>query len=120
VSTSEVGRRFVGENQAIPTGRNRHRHVASAQRRDRAGASGQTVSPTARVDKVLLSITESNVHDVAHDLLGCEFLFEARRRPNSGGADWWYSRSATILGGSAEMQRTFSPITCCSCQRSRS
>jgi alkylation response protein AidB-like acyl-CoA dehydrogenase len=65
----------------------RHRHAAS-------------------VDKVLLSIAELSLHDTARELLGYEFLFDDSPQPTQWREDWWYSRSATILGGSAEMQRT--------------
>jgi alkylation response protein AidB-like acyl-CoA dehydrogenase len=72
----------------------------------RALASGQTVGPTASVDKILLSIAELSLHDTARELLGYEFLFDGSPQPTQWREDWWYSRSATILGGSAEMQRT--------------
>jgi alkylation response protein AidB-like acyl-CoA dehydrogenase len=72
----------------------------------RALAAGATVGPEASVDKVLLGAAEHSVQDTARELLwpGLEL---------SGGAEldewrdhWWYSRAATIFGGSAEVQRT--------------
>jgi alkylation response protein AidB-like acyl-CoA dehydrogenase len=78
-------------------------------------AAGNTVGPEASVDKVLLAGAEICLHDLARDLLGDEFLFTAEATPGTGDdaddvaqwrTDWWFSRSATILGGSAEVQRT--------------
>jgi alkylation response protein AidB-like acyl-CoA dehydrogenase len=69
-------------------------------------AAGQTVGPEASVDKVLLATAETGLHDLARDLLGAEFVFGAGPQAAQWRADWWYSRSSTILGGSAEVQRT--------------
>jgi len=89
-------------------------------------AAGNTVGPEASIDKVLLATAEICLHDTARDLLSDEFLFATEDAPAaaapaaaaaSGAAvragevaqwrtDWWFSRSATILGGSAEVQRT--------------
>jgi alkylation response protein AidB-like acyl-CoA dehydrogenase len=69
-------------------------------------AAGHTVGPEASVDKVLLATAESGLHDLARDLLGAEFVFAAAPEAAQWRADWWYSRSSTILGGSAEVQRT--------------
>ncbi|MBX6387740.1 MAG: acyl-CoA dehydrogenase family protein [Frankia sp.] len=81
-------------------------------------AVGDTVGPEASVDKVLLATAEICLHDVARDLLGDEFLFAAEGAAGGNAlaagtveaaqwrTDWWFSRSATILGGSAEVQRT--------------
>jgi alkylation response protein AidB-like acyl-CoA dehydrogenase len=69
-------------------------------------ASGQTVGPEASVDKVLLATAETQLHDLARDLLGADFMFGAGPQFAQWRADWWYSRSSTILGGSAEVQRT--------------
>ncbi len=69
-------------------------------------AAGQAVGPEASVDKVLLATAETGLHDLARDLLGADFLFGAAPQAAQWRADWWYSRAATILGGSAEVQRT--------------
>jgi alkylation response protein AidB-like acyl-CoA dehydrogenase len=69
-------------------------------------AAGQTVGPEASVDKVLLATAETRLHDLARDLLGADFMFGPGPRFAQWRADWWYSRSSTILGGSAEVQRT--------------
>lgn len=69
-------------------------------------AAGETVGPEASVDKVLLASAEQGLHDLARELLGPEFLFSDESTLHGWRADWWYSRSATILGGSSEVQRT--------------
>lgn len=69
-------------------------------------AGGDTVGPEASVDKVLLASAEQGLLDLARDLLGPDFLLSESPRVRAWRADWWYSRSATILGGSAEVQRT--------------
>lgn len=69
-------------------------------------AAGRTVGPEASVDKVLLATAETRLHDLARDLLGASFVFGADPAAAQWRTDWWYSRSATILGGSAEVQRT--------------
>ncbi|MFJ8816395.1 acyl-CoA dehydrogenase family protein [Amycolatopsis thermoflava] len=69
-------------------------------------AAGETVGPEASVDKVLLATAEISLHDLARDLLGTGFVFGAGADTGDWRADWWFSRSATVLGGSAEVQRT--------------
>lgn len=69
-------------------------------------AAGETVGPEASVDKVQLATAEIELHDLARDLLGAEFVFGDGEDVALWRADWWFSRSATILGGSAEVQRT--------------
>jgi alkylation response protein AidB-like acyl-CoA dehydrogenase len=69
-------------------------------------AAGDTVGPEASVDKVLLATLEISLHDLARDLLGAEFVFGDSDEAAQWRSDWWYSRAATILGGSAEVQRT--------------
>jgi alkylation response protein AidB-like acyl-CoA dehydrogenase len=66
-------------------------------------ASGQTVGPDASADKLLLGACEQSVYDAARSLLGPRFLFgDASRQWRE---EWWYSRTTTIYGGSAEVQR---------------
>lgn len=69
-------------------------------------AAGETVGPEASVDKILLASAEQGLHDLARELLGPEFLFSDESVLHGWRAEWWYSRSATILGGSSEVQRT--------------
>jgi alkylation response protein AidB-like acyl-CoA dehydrogenase len=68
-------------------------------------AAGQTVGPEASADKLLLGAAEQSVMNAARTLLGPTFAA-------GGGADvarwreeWWFSRTTTIYGGSAEVQR---------------
>ncbi|WP_261554221.1 acyl-CoA dehydrogenase family protein [Frankia tisae] len=69
-------------------------------------AAGDTVGPEASVDKVLLATVEIALFDLARDLLGTEFVLGATDEVAAWRNEWWFSRSATILGGSAEVQRT--------------
>jgi alkylation response protein AidB-like acyl-CoA dehydrogenase len=66
-------------------------------------AAGQTVGPEASADKLLLGACEQSVYDAARSLLGPRFLFGAASR--QWREEWWYSRTTTIYGGSAEVQR---------------
>ncbi|WP_395106241.1 acyl-CoA dehydrogenase family protein [Actinomadura sp. SCN-SB] len=66
-------------------------------------AAGQTVGPEASTDKLLLGACEQSVYDAARSLLGPAFMFgEAGRQWRE---EWWYSRTTTVYGGSAEVQR---------------
>jgi hypothetical protein len=69
-------------------------------------AAGDPVGPEASVDKVLLATAEIGLHDLARETLGAEFVFGDQPLARQWRADWWYSRAASILGGSAEVQRT--------------
>ncbi|WP_024795242.1 acyl-CoA dehydrogenase family protein [Tomitella biformata] len=69
-------------------------------------AAGQSVGPEASVDKVLLARVEIGLFDLARDVFGPAFLLSSSDEMREWRADWWFSRSATILGGSAEVQRT--------------
>ncbi len=66
-------------------------------------AAGHTVGPEASADKLLLGACEQSVYDAARSLLGAGFLFGEAGRPWR--EDWWFSRSTTVYGGSAEVQR---------------
>jgi alkylation response protein AidB-like acyl-CoA dehydrogenase len=66
-------------------------------------AAGWTVGPEASADKLLLGACEQSVYDAARSLLGPRFLFgDASRQWRE---EWWYSRTTTVYGGSAEVQR---------------
>jgi alkylation response protein AidB-like acyl-CoA dehydrogenase len=66
-------------------------------------AAGQAVGPEASTDKLLLGACEQSLHDAARSLLGARFLFgEAGLQWRE---DWWFSRTTTVYGGSAEVQR---------------
>jgi alkylation response protein AidB-like acyl-CoA dehydrogenase len=66
-------------------------------------ARGRPVGPEASIDKVLLARAEHGLHDAARDLRPDAFLLDPTHARHRG--EWWYSRSASILGGSAELQR---------------
>jgi alkylation response protein AidB-like acyl-CoA dehydrogenase len=64
-------------------------------------AAGATLGPDTSIDKVLLATAEQRMYDTAHDLLpGVIELDESPWR-----SEFLYSRSATIYGGTAEVQR---------------
>lgn len=66
-------------------------------------AAGETVGPEASVDKVLLAAAEFGVYDAMRDLRAPAMALGEDM--TAWRAQWWYSRSASILGGSAEVQR---------------
>jgi alkylation response protein AidB-like acyl-CoA dehydrogenase len=68
-------------------------------------AGGDTVGPEASADKVLLATAEQNLYDAARDLLSPQVEVGDGGDLEEWRADWWYSRAATIMGGSAEVQR---------------
>jgi acyl-CoA dehydrogenase len=87
--------------------------IAAAQARAattvRALAEGRAVGPESSIDKLLFATAEKNVNDLILDVRR-EWLLTG---DNGGGtkelaatrAKWWYTRAATIMGGSAEVQR---------------
>ncbi|WP_405136533.1 acyl-CoA dehydrogenase family protein [Nocardia sp. NBC_01388] len=66
-------------------------------------AAGEAVGPEVSVDKILLAGADQGAFDTVRDL--SESYFTLGQGMGSQRSDWWYSRSATILGGSAEVQR---------------
>lgn len=75
----------------------------------RSLAEGRMVGPESSVDKLLFARAEKDINDLILDVrrewmltgrggAGAEELDAAR-------AKWWYTRAATIMGGSAEVQR---------------
>jgi alkylation response protein AidB-like acyl-CoA dehydrogenase len=68
-------------------------------------ADGETIGPEASVDKILLATAEQGVHDAARELLAPRVELGAGTSVAAWRADWWYSRAATMMGGSAEVQR---------------
>ncbi|MDH3047236.1 acyl-CoA dehydrogenase family protein [Gordonia alkanivorans] len=69
-------------------------------------ADGAPVGPEASVDKIALARVEIGLYDLAADVYRDDFTFGDSPEMNEWRDEWWYSRSATILGGSAEVQRT--------------
>jgi hypothetical protein len=68
-------------------------------------AAGELVGPESSVDKILLGTAEQSVLDAARQLLDAEFAFGGAPGMDRWRDDWWFSRTATIYGGSAEVQR---------------
>ena len=71
-------------------------------------AGGQAIGPGSSVDKLLFSGVEKRVQDLVFDVRQAWMI--AGEGPALCGLDaaraqWWYSRAATIMGGSAEVQR---------------
>ena len=64
-------------------------------------AAGEKLGPDTSIDKVLLATAEQRLYDTVHDLLpGVIELDDTDWR-----TEYLYSRSATIYGGTAEVQR---------------
>ena len=68
--------------------------------------AGENIGPEAGVDKIALARAELAIHDLARDVYGAEFALGDSPTAQQWREEWWYSRSAPILGGSAEVQRT--------------
>jgi alkylation response protein AidB-like acyl-CoA dehydrogenase len=68
-------------------------------------AAGQTVGPEASSDKLLLGAAEHSVMNAARTLLGPTFALGGDGDVSRWREEWWFSRTTTIYGGSAEVQR---------------
>ncbi len=67
-------------------------------------AAGEMVGPEASADKVLLATAEQTTLDTARQLLFP--AFETDPAAEGWRSDWWYTRAASVYGGSGEVQRT--------------
>lgn len=96
--------------------------VAAAQARTattvRRLAAGDAVGADSSIDKLLFGRAEKEVNDLILDITREQMLIGAARAATSGSdashgdaelntarAEWWYSRAATVMGGTAEVQR---------------
>ena len=91
--------------------------VLSAQARSarsvRKLAHGGTLGPESSIDKLLFTRAEQQVSDLILDLQRRQMLTGQEDGTPSGTpaeiatarAEWWYSRAATIMGGTVEIQR---------------
>jgi acyl-CoA dehydrogenase len=73
----------------------------------RALAEGRAVGPESSIDKLLFSTAEKDLNDLILDVRR-EWLIagaESGKELDATRAKWWYTRAATIMGGSAEVQR---------------
>lgn len=68
-------------------------------------AAGETVGPEASADKILLGTAEQSVLDAARDLIESDFALGGSPDVERWRDEWWYSRTTTVYGGSAEVQR---------------
>lgn len=86
-------------------------HLAIAALRARAHgtverlARGETVGPDASADKVLLAHAEQTLLDAAHAMLGPRFALDGGAAAEHWRSTWFYTRAASIYGGSGEVQR---------------
>lgn len=73
-------------------------------------AAGDSVGPESSIDKLLCSEAEREVNDLILDVARDHMMVGAGVGVDAAGldtarAEWWYSRAATIMGGTAEVQR---------------
>jgi acyl-CoA dehydrogenase len=87
--------------------------VVAAQARGartvRALADGRMVGPESSVDKLLFARAEKDINDFILDVRR-EWMMagiggDDAKELDAARAKWWYTRAATIMGGSAEVQR---------------
>jgi acyl-CoA dehydrogenase len=87
--------------------------VVAAQARGaitvRALAEGRMVGPESSVDKLLFARVEQDINDlildVRRDWMIAGAGVDGGKELDAARAKWWYTRAATIMGGSAEVQR---------------
>ena len=86
--------------------------VVSAQARTattvRKLARGMSVGADSSIDKLLFGRAEKEVDDLILDVRRESMIAGAgagRDELDTARAEWWYSRAATIMGGTAEVQR---------------
>jgi alkylation response protein AidB-like acyl-CoA dehydrogenase len=101
VPASETAQRVIGSAYLDLTAL-RARSVTTVRRL----AAGETVGPESSVDKILLGNAEHSVLDAARQLLGARLILGSDPGMHRWREEWWYSRTATIYGGSAEVQRS--------------
>lgn len=73
-------------------------------------AEGRMVGPESSVDKLLFARAEKDINDLILDvrrewMLAGVTRAEHSKELDAARAKWWYTRAATIMGGSAEVQR---------------
>jgi alkylation response protein AidB-like acyl-CoA dehydrogenase len=87
--------------------------VVAAQARGattvRALAEGRMVGPGSSIDKLLFARAEKDINDLILDVRR-EWMIagagaDGAKELNALRSKWWYTRAATIMGGSAEVQR---------------
>jgi alkylation response protein AidB-like acyl-CoA dehydrogenase len=63
------------------------------------------LGPEISVDKLLLSTAEQQVFDAGRTLLGSAFVVDDSPAVADWRSEWFFSRSTSIYGGAAEVQR---------------
>jgi alkylation response protein AidB-like acyl-CoA dehydrogenase len=86
--------------------------VAAAQARTattvRRLAAGEAVGADSSIDKLLFGRAEKEVNDLILEISRERMLVgtgTGGAQLNTARAEWWYSRAATVMGGTAEVQR---------------
>ncbi|GFG83936.1 acyl-CoA dehydrogenase family protein [Mycolicibacter algericus] len=84
--------------------------VVSAQARTattvRRLARGESVGADSSIDKLLFGRAEKEVNDLILDIQRDQIIAgKGSAKLDTLRAEWWYSRAATIMGGTAEVQR---------------
>lgn len=69
-------------------------------------AAGETIGPEASIDKVLLAEAERQVGDAARDTLRGLLVTSDDAAAAEWRSYWFFSRAASILGGTQEIQRS--------------
>jgi alkylation response protein AidB-like acyl-CoA dehydrogenase len=70
-------------------------------------ANGGTVGPESSVDKLLFARAEKDINDLILDVRRDWMIagVGGGKELDAARAKWWYTRAATIMGGSAEVQK---------------
>lgn len=72
-------------------------------------AGGGTLGPDSSIDKLLFTNAEKDVSDLILDVQRRQLVTgvgsDGAAEVDAGRAEWWYSRAATIMGGTVEVQR---------------
>jgi alkylation response protein AidB-like acyl-CoA dehydrogenase len=73
-------------------------------------AAGRALGPDSSIDKLLFTRAEKEVNDLIFDvrrrwMLNGESDGAGAAEVDTARAEWWYSRAATIMGGTVEIQR---------------
>ncbi|WP_431236822.1 acyl-CoA dehydrogenase family protein [Mycolicibacterium aichiense] len=72
-------------------------------------ARGQTLGPASSIDKLLFTTVEKDIQDLIFDVRH-DWMMNGADDADPADvdevrADWWYARAATIMGGTAEVQK---------------
>lgn len=71
-------------------------------------AAGDPVGPDSSIDKLLFGRAEKEANDLILEVTREQMIAGTGRHGaalNTARAEWWYSRAATVMGGTAEVQR---------------